>query len=107
MPVKVQNMNDKVEQADKYTVSLYFGDEKVAEAETKDIAVDATEEFSFSYTPTLAGEYNVYAVFSADDFNVTSEAVTVKVKGEDEEADDFFQLCTHRRPGGPEGHGQG
>ena len=85
--VKVQNMNDKVEQADKYTVSLYFGDEKVAEAETKDIAVGATEEFSFSYTPTLAGEYNVYAVFSADDFSVTSEAVTVNVKPEDAEAD--------------------
>lgn len=85
--VKVQNLNDKVEQADKYTVSLYFGDEKVAEAETQEIGAGATVELPFSYVPTLVGAYNVYVVFSAGDFSITSEATTVNVKAEDAESD--------------------
>lgn len=85
--VKVQNLNDKVEQADKYTVSLYFGDEKVAEVETQEIGAGATVELPFSYVPTLAGAYNVYVVFTAGDFSITSEATTVNVKAEDAESD--------------------
>ena len=85
--VLVQNLNDKVELADKYSVSLYFGEEKVAEAETQEIAAGASVSLPFSYVPTQTGVYDVQAVFEADDFRIASDVVSVNIKAEDAESD--------------------
>ena len=85
--VKVKNLNDKVEQADGYTISLYFDNEKVAEAESKDIEVGGSAELSFSCKPTLAGVFNVYAILAADGYSISSDTISVTIKPEDAEAD--------------------
>lgn len=50
-----------------YTAKLFVGGAEVATATSSDIAVDASETFTFNYTPTTIGTVPVYAEFTFAD----------------------------------------
>lgn len=80
--VTLKNLTANTEAADTYTVSLYFGDELVAEAETVELTGDATADFTLKTTPHATGVYDVHAEFGLGSLLVSTEVVKVTINEE-------------------------
>lgn len=83
--VKILNGNKKVFGG--YEASLYVNDEKVADAETNAVEANATAEFTFAYTPHVAGTVKAYVKFVAAGITTTTETVDVVIAEEEAAGD--------------------
>lgn len=78
--VKVLNGNKKV--LGGYEASLYVNDEKVADAEAVAVEANANAEFTFAYTPHVAGAAKAYVKFVAGGVTTVTETVDVVISDE-------------------------
>ena len=76
----VKNINSKAET--NYTVSLYVDDEKVADAEPAEITAGETHEFVLSTTFHSATTKKAYILFTAGDYTLSTDTVTIAVEEE-------------------------
>lgn len=100
--VSIRNANTKDEKAADYTVALYAGGQKLAEAASADVASARTATFSFTFTPHAVGTQPVYAkLVWADGYTVTTDTTQLAIA--QETAGRTQQLGTPTTNGGNRG----
>lgn len=77
--VTLYNVNNKTEDADNYSVSLYANGKVVATATTAAINAGEEVKLNLTYTPTYTGTYKHYIVFKAGDYQVSTDTINVEV----------------------------
>ncbi|MDD7318423.1 MAG: carboxypeptidase regulatory-like domain-containing protein [Prevotella sp.] len=77
--IDLKNVNNDTFKASRYTAELYFGDELMAAAQTKDIGAGNTERLFFRFTPHADVISKARLVINWDEITETTDEADVKI----------------------------